>query len=398
MSEHSAIRAARLNLRGPLLAAAIFATVFAVVLLIAHQNESDTSDMGSSLRQDPYGTSLVFDSYERAGYRVERSEDEDGLLDQDASRTTAFFVGGYPQDDFEITNGRLHDKGSFLKRVEDFLSRGGRVVLITSDWSGKSKSQGWEVATDWHQAPHGAKPDWIPPNPDALAAGSEMIYIAPNTPWLTIDQHWSPLYSKIDEDAAAGSPPLVYMAMRQAGKGEIVVASKEWFLLNEVIKTHPNPVLLDFLAGGRPVIWVDETLHGLEQERGLLWLVRRYRLQPALLIFWAALLGLLWSMSGDLVRRPARDASSNFIRSGEAAGVASRRLLERSVTPERLVAECWDQFRRRAPQDAGIISADPSWGPRLRAALGQTPLTGYTELAKIIAERRASAKWSSRSA
>src|SRR3984957_18554555 len=87
-----------LNWRGPLLAAAIFAAVFAILMLMAHQNQSNTSDMGSSLRQDPYGTSLLFDSYERAGYRVERSQDEDSLSDQNPSQTTAFFIGGYPDD------------------------------------------------------------------------------------------------------------------------------------------------------------------------------------------------------------------------------------------------------------------------------------------------------------
>src|SRR5580693_10249377 len=84
-----------LNWRGPLLAAAIFAVVFAVLLLMAHQNQSNTSDMGSSLREDPYGTSLLFDSYARAGYRVDRSQNEDSLADQDAPKTTAFFIGGY---------------------------------------------------------------------------------------------------------------------------------------------------------------------------------------------------------------------------------------------------------------------------------------------------------------
>ena len=100
------------------------------------------------------------------------------------------------------------------------------------------------------------------------------------------------------------------MAMRTAGTGELIAASQESFLLNEAIKTHPSPVLLDFLDGGRPVIWVDETLHGLRQEQGVLWLVQRYRLQSALLLFWATLLALLWSMSGDLVRHPARDWSA----------------------------------------------------------------------------------------
>ena len=59
-----------LNWRGPLLAAGIFAAGFAILLLMAHQNQSSASDMGSSLREDPYGTSLLFDSYARAGYQV----------------------------------------------------------------------------------------------------------------------------------------------------------------------------------------------------------------------------------------------------------------------------------------------------------------------------------------
>jgi hypothetical protein len=220
-----------------------------------------------------------------------------------------------------------------------------------------------------------------------MPPGSEAMYLAAAAPWLKTDANWTTLFAeKMDPSAH------VYMAMRRAGEGELVVASQEWFLLNETIKTHPNPVLLDFLAGGRPVIWVDETLHGLHQEQGVLWLVQRYRLQAALLFFWAALLVLLWNMSGDLVRRPPRDWAGEITRSGEAAGVAGQRLLQRSIAAEQVVAECWEQFRRRWPQDAKAISADASWGPRLRAALAQPPLAGYKELTAVIAERRATAK------
>ena len=90
------------NWRGPLMAAGIFAAVFAILLLMAHQNESNTSDMGSSLREDPYGTSLLFDAYARAGYQVKRSQDEDTLPDENASRTTAFFIGGIPSNDWKM--------------------------------------------------------------------------------------------------------------------------------------------------------------------------------------------------------------------------------------------------------------------------------------------------------
>ena len=206
------------------------------------------------------------------------------------------------------------------------------------------------------------------------------MYLAGDAPWLKTNAHWTALYAGSAEsrtDPAAGP---VYMAMRRVGTGELIAASQESFLLNETIKTHPNPVLLDFLAGGRPVIWVDETLHGLHQEQGVLWLVQRYRLQAALMLFWVALLALLWSMSGDLVRRPTRDPNAQIVRQGEGAGVAARRLLQRSIARTDVVMECWEQFRRRSPQDAQAISADPGSGSRLRAALAQPPLAGYNEL------------------
>jgi hypothetical protein len=381
-----------INWRGPLLAAGIFAAVFAVLLLMAHQNQSNTSDMGSSLREDPYGTSLLFDSYRRAGYQVKRSQDEDSLSDQNASRTTAFFIAGYPCEDWDMDKGELRNRGKLRGLLEDFLARGGRVVLVQPTLELKSASQGWEVENQWNQTSHESGPTWIAPDLHAMPAESEMLYLTGETPWLKTDAHWTTLYAGPVEATKAETSAHVYMALRRVGNGELIAASQESFLLNETIKTHQNPVLLDFLAGGRQVIWVDETLHGLRQNQGVLWLVQRYRLQVALLLFWASLLALLWSMSGDLVRRPRPDQNGQIMRQGEGAGVAARRLLQRSVTTERVVAECWEQFRRRSPQDAQAISADARWGPRLRAALAQPPLAGYQALSQLIAERRASAK------
>jgi hypothetical protein len=382
-----------LNWRGPVLAAGIFAAVFAILLLMAHQNQSNTSDMGSSLREDPYGTSLLFDSYGRAGYEVKRSQDEDSLPDQNALRTTAFFIGGHSSDDWKIAGGKPPTGEKFRGRVEDFLARGGRVVLIAPAWKLKSESQGWEVESEWYQTPHESGPSWISPDPGAMPAGSEKMYLAANAPWLKTDAAWRVLYSgRVDAKADADSSVHVYMGMRRVGNGELIAASQQSFLLNEAIRTNPNPALLDFLAGGRPVVWVDETLHGLHQDEGVLWLVQRYRLQAALLLFWATLLVLLWSMSGGLVRRPTHDQNAPIMRHSEGAGVAARRLLQRSIRAEQVVAECWEEFRRRSPQDAQAISADPHCAPRLRAALEQPPLAGYTQLSQLVAERRASAK------
>jgi hypothetical protein len=382
-----------LNWRGPLLAGGIFAAAFAILLLMAHQNQSTTSDMGSSLREDPYGASLLFDSFARAGYQVKRSQDEDSLSDQNAGSTTAFFIGGYPYNDWENEKGKPRNAGKFSGRLEAFLARGGRIVLIQPAWKLKSESQGWEVENRWNNTPKNSGPTWISPDLREMPAGSEMMYLGADAPWLKTDGHWAALYAgPTKADAKPDTYGNVYMAMRRVGNGELIAASQEWFLLNETIKTRPNPVLLDFLTGGRPVIWVDETLHGLHQSQGVLWLVQRYRLQVALMLFWAALLALLWSMSGNLVRRPRRDQHAQIVRQGESAGVAARHLLQRSIPADHVVAECWEQYRRRSPHDAEAISADPRCGPRLRAALAQPALAGYKELSQLIAERRASAK------
>jgi hypothetical protein len=419
MSDERSRERAVLNWRGPLLAGVIFAVVFGVLLLMAHLNQSKTSDQGSSLRQDPYGASLLFDSYERAGYQVNRSQDQKLLADQDATRTTAFFIGGYDYGDFETRDGKMIRGGKFHALLEDFLGRGGRVVLLqhaagTSVASipepgGKAESGRlrWQTEKNWGMETGFASPgkqesgpSWAGPCFPVVPAGSEMMYLAADAPWLKTDAHWTALYvgpastteSRAKAEGEGGSSAHVYMAMRRVGNGELVAASQESFLLNEAIKTHPNPVLLDFLAGGRPMIFVDETLHGLHQQEGVLWLVERYRLQVALLLFWAALLTLLWSMNGDLVRRPTRRRSAEIIRHGEDAGVATKRLLQRSISRERVVAECWEQFRRRSPHDAQAISAEPRWGPRLGAALTERPLAGYKELMHLIAEHRAAAK------
>lgn len=381
MSDNRSGESMTLNWRGLLLTAAIFAAVFSILMLMAHQNQSNTSDMGSSLRQDPYGTSLLFDSYQRAGYQVERSQDEDSLSDQNASRMTAFFIGGN------------YASEKFRGRLENFLASGGRAVLIRPARELKSESQGWDVENKWNQTPIESGPAWVSPDLRVMPASSEMMYLVADAPWLKTDAHWTPLYAAPpDTHAKYDSSARVYMAMRRVGKGELVAASQESFLLNETIKTHPDPVLLDFLAGGRPVIWEDETLHGLYQGEGVLWLVQRYRLQAALLLFWATLLALLWSASGDLLKRPPRDWSVEIVRSGEGAGVAWQRLLQRSIATQQVVAECWEQLRRRSPETAKAISADPRWGPRLRAALAKPPLAGYKELTQLIGERRATAK------
>src|SRR5262249_41226956 len=211
-----------LNWRGPLLAAGIFATLFAILLLMARQNQSNASDLGSSLRQDPYGTSLLFDSYGRAGYQVKRSQDEDSLSDENALSTTAFFIGARSVD-WAMENINLPAGEKLGKRVAAFLARGGRVVLVAPAGKLNSESQGWEVETKWDNTPHESGPTWLAPDPGAVPAGSEKIYLASDVPWLQTDAQWTVLY----KGGNAGTAAHAYMAIRRVGNGELIAASQE---------------------------------------------------------------------------------------------------------------------------------------------------------------------------
>ena len=94
---------------------------------------------------------------------MNRSQDEDSLSDQNASKTTAFFIGGSSFDDWKIENGKIRVGDKLRARLEDFLSRGGRVVLVDPRWNLKSESQGWEVRNQWDSTPQeSVQPGYLP--------------------------------------------------------------------------------------------------------------------------------------------------------------------------------------------------------------------------------------------
>ena len=188
-----------LNWRGPLLAAAIFAAVFSRAAAHGAPESVEYQRYGIQLTSGPlrHQPAVRFLSSAPA-YQVERSQDEDSLSDQNASRTTAFFIGGYPVGDWETENGKLRTGGKFRGRLENFLARGGRVVLVRPAWELKSESQGWEVENKWNQTPDESGPAWVSPDLRAMPAGSEMMYLAADAPWLKTDADWTALYADAD--------------------------------------------------------------------------------------------------------------------------------------------------------------------------------------------------------
>ena len=365
MSDNRTAGRAVLNWRGPLLASAIFAGVFAILLIMAHQNESNMSDPGSSFRQDPYGTSLLFDAYQRAGYQVERSQDENSLADQNAPQTTAFFIGGPSYDDVVVEDKQIEFGEKFRGRLEGFLARGGRAVLIeTNDAIGFKSSQGWEFRTESRQGsqpsgPHGPFPVRTQCRMGARECTSQPIHRGSK---LTRNGRHS------IQDRKTPSMDLWRTHPRMAGPGAC--------LYGDAIGWRGR------IDSGKPGVFSSKRTHQNASESGATrfsggralndlggrntaWIAggRRRALARSAIptpVRASPFLGHIACAALEYERRfgatSRADYAAEILHHGEHAGVAAQRLLRRSLTNDQVIAECWEQFRRRSVPDAQAIS------------------------------------------
>lgn len=309
----------------------------------------------SSLRTDPFGSSVLFGAYRRAGLSVLRGYDAQSVASLQPNRTVAFVIspGAWAND--------------LAAQLYTFAQRGGFVVLAGPPAPPPTAAPGSPAVSDAMEPPQATLDDLLGARLQFLKLGAAAVALAhtaqPVAGLLPPDAHplplldpsatlqlshaWTPLYQ------AGGH---TYMAMRQVGQGRVILASEAAFLSNDELARSSDAALLSWVTGGRTVIWVDETLHGLEQSHGVLWLLRRYRLLPALawLLFTCGL--LMWGAATSLERAPdpsdADDPATVPI-AGASGGYA--RLLQRAIPAQELLAACRSQFVRWNPRQAGKL-------------------------------------------
>lgn len=143
--------------------------------------------------------------------------------------------------------------------------------------------------------------------------------------------------------ARIGNEPVVIE--RPFGKGTIAMTSGAFFASNEALWLEPAPEFLSWLAGDKPRLVFDETIHGTVESGGVMKLMRQFRLHG--FFFGLALfVGLLAWKSGASLAPGSESLERGLVREGEdaVAGEDSARglvhLLRRSLPARRLIAEC----------------------------------------------------------
>jgi hypothetical protein len=353
-------------------------------LLVMRFERGDVYPPYSSLRSDPLGTRVLFESLKAlapdTARRWHRPPDQ-----VDLNPATTFLICGFGSD-LSAMRGRLWER--LLDRL---AGDGGRVVITFGDRAqGKAEADSdsqeeTEAVTDEKQtaqendttsdtpsdegvdetgdeAADEAEADIWTATEDlgiqldatrrqgerpvaCLSASAPDADLAPTLPWRGVqffqiqDEAWQAVYY-IDQ---AGQPVIV---RRTWGRGELVLLADSFLLSNEALRNERATVLLTWLLPPGQHIIFDEFHHGIARQDGIATLARKYGLEGifGVLVFVGML--FVWRQSATFVPPvvdPHRSDENGAI-VGSDSGQALVGLMRQHIPAKRLVSICFQTW------------------------------------------------------
>lgn len=329
--------------------------VLAWVMLLGPSLAADAPALAST-RTDPLGSSALFNAYAATGLRLVRSYDGRSLDDLNPAASTAFVLQPQAWPD------------GLAARLLNFAHAGGAVVLAgltpppPPGATRPASPAGLGAPPALAQllgiklrAAQQERPEAMATLPMRSASRSARLRPMPLVhpeEGLLLPPGWTPLFVQRG---------LVYAARKMIGQGQVIVTSEATFLSNDNLRQAADPDLLSWLVEGRTTVWVDETTHGLSDDPGTAWLLRRYHLRTAVLLLLAGLGLAGWALAAALEQPPARAseaADEEKVALPATAGLA--RLLQRALPPRELPAELRRRLEHDDPEVVARLPAAPS--------------------------------------
>ncbi len=335
----------------------------------------------SSLRADPLGTMVFYESLEKIpGLSVRRDFSASNRLPEDSSTVYLHLAGDRYEWDWVPKD--------LFQEVEDFLARGGRLVITffpqtepgifhfrdkeetNSVNSAKSRDEkmtpekpatkenkpdeddyGVDLADQW-----GFRTDFqgLTPGSDvyepARALNKSDLLLPQTLDWhsgvvfINLDKSWRVIYAR-------GSNAVIIE--RKFGRGSVVMATDSYFVSNEAMAKDRHADLLAWLIGANRNVVFDEAHLGIVETSGVATLMRKYRLHglAAGLILLAGL--FIWKNSFSLVP-PHTDGQRENLIIGKDASSGFVNLLRRSVAPRDLLATCFAEWKKSVAQKGKV--------------------------------------------
>ena len=359
----------------------------------------------STLRGDPLGSRVYYESLEEAGgVRVRRHIESIDKLPE--GRGVTLFVIGLPWSEMSAEPDEY-------KALERFVRDGGRLVVTLYPELGRPRDFTSGLGTNravfknplrgkeqFDQPPVNLREKWgfgfehVPsvrerfvfqptvahriqpgPLPENLSWHSGIVFT-------NLDFTWRVIYAR-------GTDPV--LLEREHGRGSIVLATDSFFLSNEALRNERVADLLAWLAGGSAEIVFNETHLGVQRQPGVATLAHRYKLHGGALALLALAALFVWKSSASFVPRPADASTATPVRGRESAA-GFENLLRRSVPPKDLLQTSLDEWHKAGQLDA---RSTPPRREKIRAVVeafnaAEKPevVDAYREIARILNRRK----------
>ena len=353
-------------LSGMLLSVAAVGLLLGVLWLIHLRFQSGQAYPGcSSLRTDPVGAKVLFDSYDALGsLYVERNFTPFQEMDRLPADAVLLMLNAGGRDLYELPQ---------YESIRQFVSGGGRLVIAlnpettaykyvedeTSDASTEEEPAETEEPAEKDnessfakRANDNLKAFWGDlellrgkhKSGDAQLVATEHAQGLPGSlPWRkgcaldTLGEGWTPLY-RINGEAVA--------AERVFGRGSIVLMTDYYLFSNEALLKHRYTGLLTWVLEDASTVIFDETHLGIVETTGILTLMRRYRLKGVMLACAILCLLIVWrGVSPLLPPRPDR-SRGNVILAEHSTDAGLGDLVRRSTSAVDLPREAFKQWKQ----------------------------------------------------
>jgi len=303
----------------------------------------------SSLRKDPDGTSVLFDSVRRLAPATERSYLP--LASVRRSGLTILLLGARTE---QLQEGSVLDH----RVIENLAGQGNRVVLALEAGLSASKEDVTAIEKAW-----GVK---------IQNAGTED---EPETRF-SADANWT---------VVRGDREHADVIERSFGPGSLVLLASTAVFSNGALADSPETALLVTILGAEGRIVFDEAHLGIVESGSVMGLLRAFRLQGLLIALLLPMALFVWKGSTSFPPAPRSRPAEHIEGRRSFSGLVA--LLRRNLAPAGLAAACWQEWLKGAPR-----ALPPQRRTRVEqelAELGTQPLPALRNIHEILNHKRA---------
>lgn len=369
----------------------------------------------SSLRSDPLGTMVLFESLDRLP-NIEPRRDFTAQNRLPDGRQTAYLHLAARSYDWTRLDEKLFDE------IESFAIRGGRMVIafypepakpyrygVTNSHAGKPQqksappSKKKEADRDEY-GPHtvSLKDRWgLALKHVPLARGEDDTYLkaeAENVSELplpnTLDWHSGLVLTGVDpawKTIYARGPDSV-MVERRWGAGSIVLVTDCYFVSNEALSKDRHAELLAWLVSPARTVYFDEAHLGLVETPGVSGLMRKYHLYWVILAVLVLAVLFIWKTSARFVPPLPPELPPGYV-AGKDNTAGFLNLLRRNVPSKELLRLCLDEWAKSIPRKSSHLAARAVKAQELvredeaRRLRDRRPVQTYREICELLKTR-----------